>query len=58
MRQVSAENPIVDCAQLDTFDFGPWRESEPHYVSVYSQSQTVRVHSVPGNATMRVVPLV
>lgn len=48
MRKVSDDNPVIDCGRLDTFDFGPWRESGPHYATVYSQAQSrVRVQSVP-----------
>lgn len=28
MRKVSRDNPVVDCSQLDTFSFAPWRELE------------------------------
>lgn len=50
MRKVDADdNPLMDCAQLDTFDFRLWRDSGPHYVSVYSQKQTA-VRVVPSEA--------
>lgn len=48
MRKVGDDNPLIECGRLDSFDFGPWRESGPHYATVYSQAQSrVRVQSVP-----------